>query len=170
MCIFDTAQTRWRMADNQNLCTNIYTHTCIYMHVYTHTYTHADTYIYASSYTHIHTCIYTHTYNMYVCTHASTPGTTALHRLREELMQTPEALHVSQSITFSNSNGRTSLYPLPETPITLKPPTPLSNIPENSLRTAASMDLLFYTDQHNRVHNSEKVPCSFTMAPCVVVR
>jgi len=29
--------------------------------------------------------------------------------------------------------------------------------------------LLFYTDQMNRVHSSEEAPCSFTMAPCVVV-
>jgi len=32
---------------------------------------------------------------MYICTHASTPGTTARQRTREELMQTQEALHVS---------------------------------------------------------------------------
>ena len=72
-----------------------YVYTCIYMHVYTHTHTHADVHIYACSYTHIHTHIYAHTYNMYICIHASTPGTIALQQLREELMQTPEALHVS---------------------------------------------------------------------------
>ena len=33
----------------------------------------------------------------------------------------------------------------------------------------ASAVLLFYTDQMNRVHNSEEGQCSFTMAPCVVV-
>ena len=72
-----------------------HTYTYIYMHVYTHTYTHADIYIYACSYTHIHTQIHALTYNMYICTHASTPGTTALQRLREELMQMPEVPHVS---------------------------------------------------------------------------
>jgi len=147
----------------------MYIHACVYMHVYDNTYAHADIYIYACSYTHIHTYIYTHTYNMYICMHASTPGTTALQQLREELKQTPEAPHVSQSITFSDSNGRTSLYPLTETPIPLNPPSPLSNIPQNSLRTVTSAVLLFHTDQHNRVHNSEEVPRSFTMALCVVV-
>jgi len=72
-----------------------YIYTCIYMHVYTLTYTHADIYIYACSYTLIHTHIYAYAHNMYICTHASTPGMTALQRLRQELMQTPEAPHVS---------------------------------------------------------------------------
>ena len=31
------------------------------------------------------------------------------------------------------------------------------------------MILLFHADQHNRVHHSEEVSCSFTMTPCVVV-
>ena len=127
------------------------------MHVYTHTYTHADIYIYACSYTHIHTYIYAHTYNMYICTHASTPRTTALQRLREELMQT-RLFRSMQSTTFSTSNARTSLYPLPETPIPLNPPTPLPNIPQNRSRTAASAVSLFHTDQHNRAHNSKEVP------------
>ena len=34
----------------------------------------------------------------------------------------------------------------------------------------ASVVLLFYTDQKNRVHSSEEAPRSFTMAPCVVVK
>ena len=54
---------------------------------------HIHTYMHACTHTYIHK--YAHTYNMYICTHASTPGTTALQRLREELIQTPEALHVS---------------------------------------------------------------------------
>jgi len=58
-----------------------YIYTCIYMHAYTYTYTYADIHIYACSYTLIHTHTYTDTYNMYICTHASTPGTTALQRL-----------------------------------------------------------------------------------------
>ena len=37
------------------------------------------------------------------------------------------------------------------------------------LRASAAAVLLFYTDQMNRVHNSEEVPHSFTMAPCVAV-
>ena len=77
---------------------------------------------------------------MYICTHASTPGTTARQRPHEELMQTQEALHVSfvrsNQPTFSTSNARTSLYLLPETPIPLHTPSPLPNIPQNSSRTA----------------------------------
>ena len=65
------------------------------MYTYTYTYTHAYIYIYTCPHTYTHTHIYTHTYQMYICTHASTPGTTARQRLREELMQTQEALHVS---------------------------------------------------------------------------
>ena len=60
---------------------------------------------------------------MYMCTHASKPGTTARQRPCEVLMQTQEALHVSflrrNQTTFSTSNAKTLLYPLPETP---KPP------------------------------------------------
>jgi len=143
------------------------------MHVFTHTCTHADIYIYACSYTHVHTHVHAHTYNMYICKHASTPGTTALQRLREELMQTPEAPHrlfrSTQPTTFRTCNARTSLYPLPETPTSPSPPSPLTNIPQNSSRTAAIAVSLFHTDQHNKVNNSEEVPRSFTMAPCVVV-
>ena len=73
---------------------------------------------------------------MYLCTHASTPGTTARQRPCEELIQTQEALHVSfvrrNQITFITSNARTSLYPLPQTPIPLNPSSPLPNIPQNS--------------------------------------
>jgi len=51
------------------------------MHTCTYTYTHAYSYIYTCPHTYTHTHIYTHTYKMYICTHASTPGTTV--RLRE---------------------------------------------------------------------------------------
>jgi len=106
--------------------------------------------------------------------HACTPGTTARQRTREEPLQRQESLQVSfvrrNQTAFRTSNTRTSLYPLPETPIPLHPPSPLPNIPQNSLRTArASAVLLFYTDQMNRVHSSEEASRSFTMAPCVVV-
>ena len=71
--------------------------------------------------------------------HTSTPGTTARQRPRKELMQTQETLHVSfvqrNQTTFSTSNARTSLYPLPETPRPFNPPSPLPNIPQNSSRT-----------------------------------
>jgi len=77
---------------------------------------------------------------MYMYTHASMPATTTRQRTREELMQTEEALHVSfvrhNQTMLSTSNARTSLYPLPETPIPLNPPSPLRNILQNSSQTA----------------------------------
>ena len=58
-----------------HMCINayiyIYIHTCIYIHISCpHTYTH--------------THIYTHAYKMYICTHASTSGTTARQRTRDK--------------------------------------------------------------------------------------
>jgi len=76
-------------------CIHIHIHIYIFARVYLYIYACRYVHIYACSYTHIHTHIYAHTYNMYICTHAGTPGTTLLQRLREELMQMPEAPHVS---------------------------------------------------------------------------
>ena len=82
---------------------------------------------------------------MYICTHANTPGTTVRQRPREEMMQTQEALHVfsvqRNQTTFSTSNAKTSLYPLPETPIPLNLPSPLPNIPQNSSQTTGKCGL-----------------------------
>jgi len=97
-CACMTPSTR-RSTDTEthNLCTNMHTHTrthvykCIHIHIHTHMHIYA--YIHVRTHTHIH--IYTHTYKMYICTHTSTPGTTARQRPRKELMQTQEALHVS---------------------------------------------------------------------------
>ena len=86
-------------------------------------------------------CSFHPPHNMYICTHASTPGTTAWQRLREKLMQLPGALHVSfsstQASTFSNPNTRTSMYPLPENPIPLNSPASVPNKPRNSSRNAS---------------------------------
>ena len=123
-----------------------HTHTHVYkrIHIQIHTHMHIYT-IYMSA--HIHTYTYTHSHTK--CTYERTHARLERRRgraTRKELLQTQEALHVSfvrrNQTTFRTSNTRTSLYPLPET--------------------------LFYTDQMNRVHISEEVPRSFTMAPCVV--
>ena len=145
------------------------------MHANKYTYTHAYTYINARLYTYIHTHTYAHTYNMYICTHASTPGTEAFQRLREELIQRPEALHVS----FVQHNQPHLAPPMlglcctrflrhqyPSIPHPLFPTYPRK---VRGLRASAAAFLLFYTDQMNRVHSSEEAPRSFTMAPCVVV-
>jgi len=75
----------------------------------------------------------------------------------------------TQSSHFRTSNARTSLYPLPETPIPLNPLSPLPYILQNSSRTVASAVLLFRTDQQNRVHHCEEVLYSFTIDTCVDV-
>ena len=58
------------------------TRICMYMHICTSAHMYA--------YTSTHTRMW-----IYACTHASTPGTTAPQRQGEELMQTPEASHIS---------------------------------------------------------------------------
>ena len=124
-------------------------HACIYILIHTCTYIH----IYSCPHTYTHTLIYTHTYKMYICTHTSTPGTMQ-QRTHEELMQTQGALHVSfvrrNQTTFSTSNARTWLYPLPETPIPLNPPSSLPNRPQNSSRTAGQhgFTVLHWSDEH----------------------
>ena len=77
-----------------------YVCTCMRMHTRAHVRVHGRTRI--CMYTHIctsaHMYAYTSTHTrmwMYICTHASTPGTTAPQRQDEELMQTPEASHIS---------------------------------------------------------------------------
>jgi len=110
-CACMTPSTRWSTdTETHNLCTisiHIHIHMCINAYIYT------CTYIYIHMSAHIHAYTYIHTYKMYICTHASTPGTTAKHETREELMQTQEALHFSfvrrNQTTFSTSNARTSL-------------------------------------------------------------
>jgi len=119
---------------------HIHIHMCINAYIYIIIHTCTYIYIYTCPHTYTHTHIYTHTYKMYICTHASTPGMTARQQTREELMQTQGALHVSfvrrNQTKFSTSNAGTSLYPLPETQIPLKPLSLLSNIPQNSSRTS----------------------------------
>jgi len=78
MRIYDTAQTRWRMAtETQNLWTNMYTHT------YTHVYTcmRIPIHIHIQIYTclHVHKHIYIHTY-----THTHTTCTCARMQARLE--------------------------------------------------------------------------------------
>ena len=143
--------------------------------LHTNTYTQADayTYIHVCLYTYIHTHIYAHTYNMYICTHASTPGTKALQQLREELMQTPEALHVS----FVQRNQPHLARPMLGLHCThflrhQYPPTPhplFTTYPRTVRGPRASAILLFHTHPMNRVHSSEEASRSFTMAPCVAV-
>jgi len=149
-CACMTPSTSWSTdTETHNLCINMHTHTYTHVykriHIHIHTHMHIYIYIYTCPRTYTYTHIYTHTYKIYICTHASTPGTTARQQMREELMQMQvQALHVSfvrrNQTTFNTSNARTSMYPLPETPILLNPPSPFPHIPQNSSRTAGKRD------------------------------
>ena len=139
-----------------------YIHACIYIHIYMSTHIHTYTYI------------HTHIQNVHMNARKYTwnDGATANARGAVADAGSFARLFVRRNqTTFRTSNARTSLYPLPETPIPLHrdPPSPLPNIPQNSSRPRASAVLLFCTDQMNRVHSSEAAPRSFTMAPSVVV-
>jgi len=128
-CACMTPSTLWSTdTETHNLCSNMHTHTHTHVYKFIHIHIHIHMHIY--TYVHVYTHTHIHKYT------ASTSGTTTRQRTREELMQTQEALHVSfvrrNQTTFSTSNARTSLYPLPETPIPLSPPSLLSNIPQNS--------------------------------------
>jgi len=137
-----------------------YIHTCIYIHIY------------MSAHIHTYTYIHTHIQNVHMNTrkHAWNVGAAANV---QGAAADKEALHFSfvrrNQTTFRTSNARTSLYPRPAAPLPLHTPSPLPNIPHNSLRPRASAVLLFYTDQMNRVHSVEEAPRSFTMAPCIAV-
>jgi len=126
-----------------NLCTHMHTHTHTHVykriHVQIHTHMRIYTYIHVRTHTHIHIYTHTHTKFTYERTHARLERRRG-SKTREEPLQTQEALHVSfvrrNQTTVRTSNARTSLYPLPETPTPLPPPSPLPNITQNSLRTA----------------------------------
>jgi len=103
--------------------------------MHTHTCTPAPMYAYTST--------HTRTW-MYACTHASTTGTTAPQRQGEELMQTPEASHISpvqcnQPHLASPMLGLHCTHFLrPQYPSTPRA-SPLPNIPQDSSRTTASV-------------------------------
>jgi len=130
-----------------------------------HMFIHACVYPYIYTCRHIHICMFI---NTHIYTHTRTHIQHAHMHTRKHAWN-DSAAATARGTDADARNARTSLYPLSETPIPLKPPSPLPNIPQNSSRTTASAVLLLHTDQHNRVHHSEEVPCSFTMAPCIVV-
>jgi len=82
----------------------IHIHIRMYMNAYRYIYIHTCIYIHIYMSAHIHTYICTYKYKIYICTHASTPGTTARQQPCEELMQTQEALHVSLPCTTPHTS------------------------------------------------------------------
>jgi len=133
---------------------------------------HIYTYIHVRTHTHIHIYTRTHTKCTHEHTHASTPGTTTRQRTCKELLQTRK-LCTSLSFDAIKPHFAPSMQGLhcthvlqhhyPSTPHPLFPTYP------RTVRSRGQVQLLFYTDQMNRVHSSEEAPRSFTMAPCVVV-
>jgi len=147
---------------------HIHIYACVYPYIYTCRYIHICMFIHTHTYTHIRT----HIQHVHIHTrkHAWNDSSAAIARGADaDAGSSARLFRSTQSTTFSTFNTRTWLYPFPAIQTPLNPTSPLPNIPQNSLRTTASMGLLFHTDQHNRLHNSEEVPRSFIMAPCVVV-
>ena len=105
----------------QNLCTNMYTHT--YTHVYTCMYIriHLPMQIYTYMHVHKHTYTHTYTHTHTTCTYAHTQTRLEWQRCSDcarswwDARSSACLFRLTQSNTFSTSNARTSLYPLPET-------------------------------------------------------
>ena len=83
-------------ANKQNVHTRVYMYTLwrVWSQVYTLVSKHLSRCIYLSALA-CKAPVWCSFPPMYPCTHANTPGMTALQRLHEELMQMQEALHVS---------------------------------------------------------------------------
>jgi len=153
-CACMTSSTRWSTdTETHNLCTNMHTHTRTHVykriHIHVHTHMHIYTYIHVRTHTLLHPYTYIHTHiqivHMHAHKHAWNDGAVATARWAVTDAGSPARLFRStQSITFSTSNARTSLYPLPETPIPLNPPSPLPNIPQNSSWTTHLGRTWFY--------------------------
>jgi len=115
---------------------HMYIHACVYPYIYTCRYIHICMFIHTHTYTHL--CIRTQHVHMHTRKHAWNDSAAATATGADaDTGSSARLFHSTQSTTFSTSNARTSLYPLPETTIPLNPPTPLPNIPQNSSRTAA---------------------------------
>jgi len=110
---------------------------------------------------------------MYICTHAA-----GLERWRGNDYASLEAdagagksarlLCSTRSTTFSTSNAQTSLYLLPETPMTLNPPPFFPTYTRMVHGPRASAVLPSRHCCQSRVQNSEEALCSLTMTPCAV--
>ena len=80
--------------------------------------------------------------HMHACKHAWNDSVAATVREADaDAGSSGRLLCSTQEIAFSTSNARTSLYPIPETPIPLNPPSPLPSKPQNSSRTRGQAQL-----------------------------
>ena len=138
MCMHDTSTLMLRPTIYAQIYIHTHVHMCINAYMYIYIHTCMRIHIYMSAHIHTYTYIYTHIQNVHMHAHkhawndhavATAKGADAVEGSFARLF------HSTQSITFSTSNARTSLYPLPDTPIPLHPPSPLPNIPQNSSQT-----------------------------------
>jgi len=151
-----------------------HTHTHVYkrIDVQIHTHMHTYTYIHVRTHTHIH--IYTHTHTK--CTYERTQARLERRHGSERARSRCRRRKLCTSLSFDaikphfappmQGLHRTHFlkHQYPSTPHPLFP-----TYPRTVHGPRASVVLLFYTDQMNRVHSSEEAPRSFTMAPCHVV-
>jgi len=150
-----------------------YTHTLVYkrIDVQIHTHMHIYTFIHVRTHTHIHIYTHTHTKCTYERTHARLERRRGSERARSHYRRRKLCTSLSFDAIKPHfeppMQGLHCTYFLkhqyPSTPHSLFPTYP------RTVRGPRASALLFYTDQMNRVHSSEEAPCSFTMAPCVVV-
>jgi len=179
-CACMTLSTRWSTdTETHNLCTNMHTHTHTHVYkridVYIHTHMHIYTYVRVRTHTHIN--IYTHTHTK--CTYERTQARLERRRGSERTRSRCRRRKLCTSLSFDAIKPHLHLqckdFIVPTSWDTNTPQPPIlssQHTPEQFTDHASLADvvLLFHTDQYNRVHHSEEVPHSFTMAPCVVVK
>jgi len=127
--------------------THTHIHICINAYVYIHIHTCIYIHIYMSAHTQTYTYIHTHIQNVHMHAHKHAWNDRAAATVQgadADAGRFARLFRSTQSITFSTSNARTSLYPLPDTPIPLNPPSPLPNIPQSSSQTTHLGRTWFY--------------------------
>jgi len=137
-----------------------------------HTHMHIHTYIHVCTRTHIH--IYTHTHTK--CIYGRTQAHLERRRGSERARSRCRCKKLCTSFLFDAIKPHFAppmqglhcthflRHQYPSTPHPL-----FLTYPRTVRGPRASAVLLFYTDEMNRVYNSEDALRSFTMAPCVVV-
>jgi len=151
-----------------------HTHTHVYkrIDVQIHTHMHIYAYIHVRTHTQIHTYTHTHTKYTYTRTQACLERQRGSKRARSRCRR--RKLCMSLPFDASKPHFAPPMQELhcthflkhqyPSTPHPLFP-----TYPRTVCGPRVSAVLLFYTDQMNRVHNSEEAPRRFTKAPCVVL-
>jgi len=158
----------------------IYAQICIHIHIHMYIHAYVHIYIYTCIYMHIHMSAHIHTYtyiythiqhvHMHAREHTWDDGVAAIAREArldtKKLRTSPlfnainHILHLRLQDFIVSTSWNLN---------TTQPHHPLPNIPQNSSRTAQAQFSCPNTACHSRVHHFREAPCSFTMAPCVVV-